>query len=401
MSKALCTPSWLFAILVCTAVVIAWPGGVVQPSAAHKPENTRRAAAVPALANGAIPLQELIGSRNSAQAADDAVEQKLQTDVDVNVRDEKIRDVLQSLSQNGKRFRLVIDDRSLNEAQIFLDDRLTLHWKSLRIEEVLRRLFEPKSVNWFIRNGAVHVTLMETSEAPIVRTYSLEGLESPDASSQLRNRRARTPADRAEQLSQTGNDYDWVLDMIRSHTSDIWAGREGAGESLLLINETLIVSQTFRTQREIDELLRVLRLAAGKKLHGAAFALRHRNDPHGKDRAILHKLAAAATISLKSVPLEEALSQIERKLKDSFRKNRRTLDDAQISFKTKVSLHADGSSWNEALATMLRPAGIAYYVDYGVIQLTTETAEEEQRWDYLFDVRDLLQAASRPDRFES
>jgi hypothetical protein len=388
MSRLLVTPYSLFAILVSAAVVLAWQGPAVGPVVVRKPAKPQ-AAAVPELADGVIPLSELSATKTTSQATDDATERKLQDVVDVDFKNEKLRDVLKKLSRDGKRFPLVVDDRALNDAQISLDKRQSLRLKGRAIEHALRRVLEPQGLTWTIQNGAVHVTTNET-EFYFVRAYDLEGLQSPEASRQLRNRTARTAAGRAELPFQKGTEFDWVLDAVQWNMSGVWAGRDGVGGTLVTINNTLIVSQTFRTHREISELLRALRLAAQGKLHAAAFALRHRHYPYRRDADIRRKLTKPATLRLKEIPLNKALSQIERTLGVSFWEDRRSLDDAQIAADVNVSLLPDGATWREAIEAMLKSAGIGFLVEDGAIRLLPEGATGEQRLSFLFDIRDLM-----------
>jgi len=399
MSRLLVTPYSLFAILVSAAVVFAWQAPAVGPAVVRKPAKPQAAAAAPALADGVIPLWELSATKTTSQAADDATERKLQAVVDVDFRNEKLRDVLTKLSEDGKRFRVTIDNWVTNAEKEPLDAKVTLKLKGFTIDQILSRLLSRRELIWIIRDGAVHITTPE-EDSRSVRIYSLAGLESPEASSRLRRATARTPEGRAEKSTLPGTEYDWVLDAIQSHTTDPWKSDHPRGGTVLLVKSSLIVDQTFHSHREISELLRALRLAAAGKLKGAAFNLRHRGYPYRQDRHIRRQLAKPATLRLKDVPLSKALQHIERTLEVSIHVDVSLLKDVESSLETKLSIDARGVNWKTALHKLLGSAVLDYYIDNGVIEILPADACEGPTSSYVFDVRDLLNAGLPVDRIE-
>lgn len=168
-----------------------------------------------------------------------------------------------------------LDPEGLEEADVTRDQLVSLQLPTLKARHALKILLEPLHLKAIVRDGVLKVTSEEKAqEAVETRVYNVRDLVEMQARPSPTLAKALTPVPVPEgtkvvlqqRSSATYQDFDTLIDLITSTVQpDTWTDNGGQGS----INgfprgSLLVVSQTEEIQEEIQQLLNMLRGAAGR-----------------------------------------------------------------------------------------------------------------------------------------
>lgn len=331
--------------------------------------------------------------------AERKIERALQQRFSGELSQEPLEKSLRELSEGGKLFPLVIEKQTLRDAGIEPDLRISHRFRDVTVEQALSRICEPLGLAWFIQEEVVQVTTKEKAEEVLVtRAYDVAPLVRAKAVAKSHefffgtapfdpSGAAALPADLDVRES------DWLIETIKTKTSGPWFDEEGVGGTLNEAGDALVVRQTHKVHAEIDSLLYGLRLAEAKKLNGGAYFVRRRTYPHEKDALVRQRLARTVTLQFVEVPLEQALRKIAKCLDVPVLIDKQSLTDAGVSTTiTSVSGDFRNLTVRSVLRLLLRPDGLTFLVEEGLVRVTTKEKAEEFLETALYDVRDLIAA---------
>jgi hypothetical protein len=154
---------------------------------------------------------------------------------------------------------IVLAAKKLEEAGVNVDTPVTRQIDALPLESMLGLILDELELDFTIRNGAILITTPEDLEAhPDMRVYPVRDLVT-----------VRVPDEKGAG-DRFVPDYDSLIDLITTSVApESWADVGGPGSIKEFDNScVLVVSQSRRVHREIEELLATLRRA--KQFQGLA-----------------------------------------------------------------------------------------------------------------------------------
>jgi hypothetical protein len=203
----------------------------------------------------ALPAQTSLRSDDMQWDAEQ-LEQALTQRGSLSVLETPLNEVVERL---GTQFRvpIVLSPKKLEEAGINVDTPVTKHLEALPLESVLEILLRELDLDFTIHN---HVILVSTPEH----------LESPD----MMDMRIYPVRDLVTQRVSGGKDdryyaadYDALIDVITTTIApESWSDVGGPASIREFDNSAaLVVSQTRRVHRQIEQLLATLRKVKGQQ----------------------------------------------------------------------------------------------------------------------------------------
>ena len=183
------------------------------------------------------------------------------------------------------------------------------------------------------------------------------------------------------------NDTDWLLDFIMEHSSGPWQDLEGEGGTLNVFGNVLIVRQQLQVLLEVEQLLNAfLKTTSSDGPQLASFRAVDVMYPLDQDRTVEEALNKKVELHLENVALYEVLNQLRKAMGINVIVDTIALEDEGIGTDTPISLDVEGISAKSALRLVLAQVDMTFFVSDGVLQLTTETINEERLETHLFNV---------------
>lgn len=167
--------------------------------------------------------------------------------------DTPLTDVMAFLADQFK-IPIFIDQRAIAENNVPADSPVTMNIKGIKLRSALGLMLGQLNLDWAIRNEVLLVTSPEAAaKSLVIRTYDVADLVAV-----------------RDEKDQPWDDFDSLIEMIRSIVgSGTWADVGGSASISPLAfgsAKVIVVSQTYREQMAIAELLAELRKLA--KIHG-------------------------------------------------------------------------------------------------------------------------------------
>jgi len=245
----------LLVAMMVVALLLAgrWQGAdrspAPSPLQAASPENAQAAVATPLEMPEPRRLDTLRRSTESqaveeTQAAptpadlDDALWEKLQKPISVSFTDTPLTEVTTYFA-DAIDTQILLDLRALEDAAIPKDLPITIELSNLPAEAVLDVLLRQHDLDYRLHSGALIVTTAEVAAfLTKVRTYPVADL--------------------------VGHDYELLDELVETVNlaiaPDAWSDNGGPGQ-ITTFDRTLVITQTDKIHREIQQLLRQLRAA--------------------------------------------------------------------------------------------------------------------------------------------
>jgi hypothetical protein len=198
-----------------------------------------------------LPQRSLTSISTHAAAAP-AIRKILAKKVDFESDQEPLEVVLKNIAAKWK-IPVMIDHRSLAEANVALDSQVSLKLKTLSLGSGLKILLEPLDLRWMIANEVLFVTTKDVAnDATVLRVYPVSEFDDREGGT-------RRP---------TGDGIDSLRDVLQNVASpDSWTATGGPGSIEYFPNaRSLVVTQTEKVHEEIERLLASLRLARYRQI---------------------------------------------------------------------------------------------------------------------------------------
>jgi hypothetical protein len=196
----------------------------------------------------------------SVPADDERLEQALTRRGSLHVVEAPLHEVVSSLSEQFHA-PIVLSPKKLEEAGINVDVPVTRQIESAPLESILRLVLDELDLDFTIRHSVILVSTPENLESPDMmemRIYPVRDLVL-----------WRVPGAQDGEPSFEA-DYDSLIEVITTSVApESWTDVGGPGSIKEFDNsEALVISQTRRVHREIEQLLTTLRKA--RELQGIA-----------------------------------------------------------------------------------------------------------------------------------
>ncbi len=182
--------------------------------------------------------------------------------IDVDFRDLPLAECIKTLGDQSE-LPFWLDQVTLSDSGVALDQPVTLKLKATRVESVLHRLLGPMQLEIVPEDDVVLVTTSaKASEKLITRTYPVADLiAAPEKPEGEETTAKKEGSDARPALSRRAMPYRSLMQAIESTVApDSWEALSGPGTMQAVQQAgSLVIRQTWRVHREILQLLRDLR----------------------------------------------------------------------------------------------------------------------------------------------
>ncbi|HTI49567.1 MAG TPA: hypothetical protein VL475_01395, partial [Planctomycetaceae bacterium] len=142
---------------------------------ALKAEQSPKTSAARKQRPAAPPMKDL-RLTDEKDSAEDQIEDALSKSTEVNFSELPLEEALSLLKQQH-HLDLWIDRHALKEAEIALDDPVTLQLSGIRLESILNLLLEPLDLDWLIQDEVLKITTKARAAALAeTRTFKIQEL---------------------------------------------------------------------------------------------------------------------------------------------------------------------------------------------------------------------------------
>lgn len=174
-----------------------------------------------------------------SQQQESQARRALEVPVSVELYEMPLVEVVGYLARKGG-VPMMIDRRGLEDVGLEVDAPVSFVLEDSRLRAVLELALEPLELAYTYRNGVIFITTPEVNEElPVARIYPV--------------------ADLLTTTVEGWPDYDSLIDTIQNVVApDSWEEYGGIG-TIRGLRGTLVISQTWRTQMEIESLIDGLR----------------------------------------------------------------------------------------------------------------------------------------------
>lgn len=203
---------------------------------------------------------------DSALSCQQKIERALEEKVTMEMCEAPIMDLVSSLDETYG-MNVVLDGRAFEDVGIPCDTPLTFRVREVSLSSALHLVLRDLDLTWTIHNEVLMITTPEEEENMLIpKVYEVSDLVIC-----------------RDEDDELWADFDTLIDIIVATIQpDTWEDVGGPGSmegSSFRGAESLVISQTYHIQREIEGLLRQLRDVAADKAPDAEPPLRKKYDP--------------------------------------------------------------------------------------------------------------------------
>jgi hypothetical protein len=319
----------------------------------------------------------------------------LQTRVTLEFDDTPLDKAMKTVAAHAK-LPLLIDETSLDEEGIALDEPVSGRFQNLTAEQAIDRLLKPIGLTWIIEHEVFWITTLIGAEEKLVRrVYDVKGLlDWSEQAQRLGREEFETPTPGASSISDDALTGDWLIEALQKHTSGPWENIDGDGGTLDLVGDRLAVRQNQQVQKEVLGMLTVWGVFIDGQLKYGSKAVRRAGYPFAVDLAIQRALLKTTPANFVDAGLKSVLAVMEKKIGHTIILDENALEEEGIADDEPVSLVLEGISVQSLLTLILQPLGCTFYVEDGAMWITTEITAEENFFVTVYDVRGLLKTES-------
>lgn len=381
---------WLPSLVLLSAgLALPVRGHADEPKRAERPSEQSATAAPADSVPYAVAHAELV------QAAETRIRRAMQTRVTLAFRDKPLDEVLKALAERGK-LPLWIGRKTLKDAGIVVSTPLvTVELNDVTIAQSRDRILKPLDLAWLIEDEVLKVTTDEaTREIMFTRVYNvaefLRAARQVETTAEATGLAAQSfPGMLSDGLAPGSQ----LIEAIQNQTSGPWFDLAGEGGTTNLVNDLLIVRQTWTNHEQIAGLLNVFSTFISGRLNDGAMPIRRRNYPHAADAAIHEALNRRIAVKYHEVSLQSVLDDLASRTGMTIVADQRMLELAGILLsELRTSLEHEGITVRSAVKLTLDPEGLTFLVDEGVLTITSTTGAGERLFAVAYDVRDLTDA---------
>ena len=250
---------------------------------------------------------------------------------------------------------VLFDETSLRKRNILVGDTIRDRLLDAPMYLLLDRL-DSIGLGWLVEDGIIRITTVE---------------EADDHLSTMQHN--------IGDLLDAGYDSSSIEQVITNQTSGPWFDLDGIGGTEQVLGDVLFVRQNFDVQREVAAVIEALRK------HGRMTFI-HRSP---QDLALRDKLLVSVTAGFDQTPLNSAIEELARQASIDIRLDEQALEDLGLREREPVSLQLDDRPLGVVLELLLTGMGLTYFIEDGVMLITTLDVTSEQLSTAVFDVRDL------------
>lgn len=351
------------ALWCCAVGMLGWLiGKSEQPTVKSAPKNipaqSERSSSDP------LPLPMIVSA---------PMERLLNTPIDVDVRNELLKDVIIELvEEQGGVVRF--EEPTILHGNVSLDESVSLQLKQVSLRNVLNLLLHPRKLEWIdmdrsllVVNNWVAREILETHYYPIPELYW-------EDSRFLR----REPLD----------SYSMIEFISLPVGHDSWESVGGIGQ-ITPVGDGLLIRNSQAVHTGIVDLYRQIQNLMFRPA-GSDYPAQPNETYTPEEHAIFEKLEQPLGVSFVNVSLAKAMRLIAEHHGINVWIDELSLRDEAVSTELEVTTEYANMSLRSALHRMLQEIQLTHVVDDGVLKITTMITAEEYGEARIYDLRRLV-----------
>ncbi|PHR93993.1 MAG: hypothetical protein COA78_32220 [Blastopirellula sp.] len=274
--------------------------------------------------------------------------------ITVDFTDSSLKEITAWLKEN-EDIVMLVNKRGLEEVGMLISDPISDRLDDMPIYMLFNRL-RMMGLDWYVEDQIVHVTSFAIAEEHMTTvTYPVGD------------------------LLDAGSEIDQIAVTVTT-TVEPESWEELGGEGVIsFLGDVMLVRQTDEIHRHVRGLLQTIRKHARQ-----TYVL---DAPQHED--LRKKLDVNITVNFRDEPLSRAAETIGKAAKLDIRLDTRSLDDIGLSERTPVSLSLSDTKVKTVLKALLTELDLTWFIQDGVLWMTTPEAVEDSLKTVVFDVRDL------------
>ncbi|WP_373649142.1 hypothetical protein [Schlesneria sp. DSM 10557] len=367
--------------------------------------------------------------RKRAHEQEHQVLKSLSRRITLDVKDEPLVDVIRRISRHLDR-DILLHSESLADAGIDADQSVDLHLGELTTWQALHFLLEPLALSWTAKDGVIEVSSRDKiEETRITRVYDvrrLSGLLDPISKELPWRNRARhrgvgnpvaemggfgggaigggggmfnipSAAIHFITLAQVGmgggvtnganSGIYGVEDIVPMSPRSVesllakvisqfpgmkWEDIDGEGGTVETSPGFLIVTQHYHAQFVIEAFLKTLEQSLEGSVAGQSIPIHRSGYPIEDDNAIFAALSRRQVLEIDHSDLNSVLEMITQEAGIRIRLDRPALANEGISADQEVNIMLNDLPLGIGLSKILDPLRLAYFVEEGVVVISTK-----------------------------
>jgi hypothetical protein len=343
---------------------------------------------------GVFPLAVLLASTLALVAAlagdrleqppevspEEAIERALETKVSLKFAGTPLADVVEQLSKSQK-IPILLSRRDLENAGIDAATPIDFECREMTLGSALYHMLRPFELVVDSKEGALAITTHERAcEAQKVRLYYVKDLLFVD--------------------DEGKEDYDSLIDLIKSTVSPTSWDDVGGPGSIAPYSGMLVFAQTDAVHREVRDLLAALRKVAGQHKEGGTVPAWVLPATHEQVLGDVEKrLDQVTRLKIGEQPLSEVIKGLAKSEGLNIHIDSKGLEDAGIPLDTPLSLDVVNLQVKTALEHALGQTGLTFTFDHEALIVTTRERSSQTPLTRIYPVGDLVTQAPA-DEFE-
>lgn len=301
-----------------------------------------------------------------------ALESILAQPLDVDFVETSLSDVAEFLSAKCP-MSFTLDRAGLEDAGVALDRPITFKAKGLPMAKALDLLSREYGIGWTYRDEALEFTTPDEEQSMrLVRTYDVQDLVVGADEQQ----RAEASRGLVELLEATLNPH-------------LWESQGGPGKATVS-GDTLIVTNTWRTHRDLRRMLTEVRRAASVAPKAPAAAFASSPPPSEMERKIEAALRSPTTLDVVETSLVDVAAFLAESHGVAVRIDRQSFENSGLSVDMSVTLRVRNATLLSALNRLVRQQQLAWTVAHDSLLITTPDEREAFLTLKIYPVGDLL-----------
>ena len=272
-----------------------------------------------------------------------------------------LKDVADSLKKSHQ-IEIQLDSPALKEAGVDESTPVTKTLKGISLRSALKLLLDELQLKYVIHNEVLLITSptkAESDEYMEIRVYPVTDLVLPDRDGSV--------------------DFGPLKDVLTNTVATkTWLDYGGTGtlSEIVIGNRLLLVaSQTQEVHEEIEDILKLLRKAAGLKPAAPRVALNE-----AAERQIRDALNQPAQFDFVKTPLKDVVNSLKNVHHIEVQLDSAALREAGVDESTPVTRRLKGISLRSALRLILDELELKCVVHNGVLMITSPTKAESDEY---------------------
>lgn len=339
-----------------------------------------------------FPLDEIFRAHEQTRKDETEALEKLRQRHSVEITNKPLSATLQQFAELTKlSFRL--EHVALTEEGISAETPVTLATiRPQRMIDLLARMLQPLRLTWRLEGRSVVVTTaskerehFERHRYPIGRLLRL--------AAQRENQFTALPALGIPSLrdSTAAELAEVLVRGLLEVTNGLWMNRDAQGGNATVVQETLLVHQTFQSHRELAMLLRAIETALSHPTSSPPQLMHETDDDAATIVRLQRMLGKEVEVAFLDTPLTDVATYLSDFFQEDIVLDVEALTEEGIAHDSTVTF-AGRLPFHTALHLMLRPLGLAVDLRNGAAFITTHAKIREHQQIVVHDMADFLKA---------